>query len=132
MSQRIWSVLPPSRHLHRRVIALAAASVSLLVISCAENPPVALARYLDQAEIQAETDEQRAVLRQALDDMLRQPPERLRSARYGAEQRTLPELLRAHLVPADPVAVEDDEFYTLAKDARVQAAIARLQRQLGG
>jgi hypothetical protein len=122
----------PSRHVHHRVIAFAAVSASLLAISCAENPPVALAQYLDQAEIQAETDEQRAALRQALDDMLRQPPEQLRTARYGVEQRTLPELLRAHLVPAGPVAVEDDEFYTQAQDARVKAAIARLQRQLGG
>lgn len=108
------------------------AAILLLLgsLSCRPTQEVALARYLEHAEIQAETDTQRATLSQAFEDMLRLEPENLRTARYGPEQRTLAALLRAHLVPSEPVAVEDEEFYTQARDARVQAAIGPLRQKL--
>jgi hypothetical protein len=104
--------------------------ILLSLTACTAAPPVPLARYLEHAEIQAETDTQRAALRQAFEDMLSPATEKLRTARYGPDQRTLPALLRAHLVPLEPVAVEDEEFYTQARDARVQAAVEALRQQL--
>lgn len=89
-----------------------------------------LARYLASAEVQAETDVQRAMLRRAVHDMLDLPPERLRGARYGGKGWTLPRLLRANLVPAQPAALEDSDFYTQARDARVRASLEVLKRKL--
>jgi hypothetical protein len=90
------------------VRAAAAWLIVVALTACASPPPVALARYLEHAEIQAETDAQRATLGRAFDDMLQLQPEKLRTARYGPDQSNLPALLRAHLVPCAPVAAEDD------------------------
>ena len=112
------------------VRAAAAWLIVVALTACASRPPVALARYLEHAEIQAETDAQRATLGRAFDDMLQLQPEKLRTARYGPNQSTLPALLRAHLVPSEPVAVEDEEFYSQAGDARVRVAVGTLRQKL--
>jgi hypothetical protein len=105
-------------------------AVMSLTTCTSTAPPVALARYLDGVEVQAETDAQRAILTQALDDMFQQPPATLRAARYGPDQRTLPALLRAHLVPSEPIAVDDEAFYTQAGDPQVRAALGTLLQKL--
>jgi len=112
------------------VLVAAAWLIALALTACASAPPVALARYLEHAEIQAETDAQRATLGRAFDDMLQLQPEKLRAARYGPDRSTLPALLRAHLVPSEPVAVDDEEFYTQAGDARVRVAVGTLRQKL--
>lgn len=90
----------------------------------------ATAKYLEGAEIQAETDAQRAVLAQALEDMATLQAEGLRGKRYGPDQKPLAALLRAHLVPAGPVAVEDDQFVTQAGEPEVRAAVEKLRGKL--
>lgn len=99
---------------------------ALLAAACGERPaPVAaapaasapeatadaLVQWLSGAELQAETDAQRAELRRALQDLRDRPLAELQAARYaGADgtpgQRSLVELLRAHVLPARPVAVD--------------------------
>ncbi|MCW5665737.1 MAG: hypothetical protein KIT35_18055 [Piscinibacter sp.] len=71
----------------------------------------ALVALLRGAEIQAETDAQRAELRRALQDLRDRPLAELQGARYAGPdgtpgQRGLADLLRAHLVPAQPAAIE--------------------------
>lgn len=117
--KRLWST---------RTIGFLA--LTLALAGCGDAAPVPLARYLEHVEIQAETDAQRTALAQAFDDMLRLRPEQLRAARYGPKRDPLPILLRDHLVPSEPVAVEDDEFYSQASDARVRAAVGTLRRKL--
>ncbi|MBX3605486.1 MAG: hypothetical protein KF788_09445 [Piscinibacter sp.] len=87
-----------------------AASAGASAAAQVENRLVAL---LQGAEIQAETDAQRAELRRALQDLRDKPPAELAAARYaGADgqpgQRSLEEILRAHLVPDRPVAIDLD------------------------
>jgi hypothetical protein len=111
----------------------AAALTFLLVltgVACTPQAEPALARYLAGAEIQAESDEQRQILAAALDDMSRLPEGELRSKRYGPRELPLPSLLRAHLMPAEPIAVEDNEFYEDGDDPRVRDAIAKLRQRL--
>lgn len=106
------------------------AAIAFLLTACAGWQPVALARYLEHAEIQAETDAQRAVVGHALDDMLRLQAAKLRTIRYGESRSALPGLLRAHLVPSAPVSVEDEEFYLQTGDSRVRSAIETLKKKL--
>jgi hypothetical protein len=84
------------------------------------------AEFFSGAEIQAEAPEQRQVIHKALDDMLLLPSEDLLQVRYGADHKTLPEVLRSHLVPLAPVAVTDDDFYNQTSDVKVREAIKSL------
>lgn len=75
--------------------------------------PAALASLLRGAELQAETDTQRAELRRALQDLRDLSPAELQAARYAGPdgtpgQRSLAEVLRAHVVPAQPAAIDID------------------------
>lgn len=110
----------------KALVLLIAAFV--LALSCGRNQADQLAAYLTGAEIQAETDEQRATLRLAFDDMLTKRPDQLRAARYGS--KPLPAFIRAHVVPTRPVPVEDEEFYRGASTAAVRAAILTLRDKL--
>ena len=96
----------------------------------------ALVAYLRGAEIQAETDAQREVLRRALRDLASLPPAELRAARYpGADgrpgERDLAQVLRAHLVPASPRGVDLDELLagrdSEAGRAALRETLARLE-----
>lgn len=91
----------------------------------------ALARYLAGAEIQAETGDQRAAVRQALNDMTTLSQEQLRKTHYGPEKQSLPVFLRAHVVPSAPVPVEDDDFFTKAADPGARAAVKKLLESMG-
>jgi hypothetical protein len=128
-----WSRLDGSPTENVRSIlmrALAALCAALCLSACAKASPPPLARYLEHAEIQAETDAQRAELNGALGDLVRLEPAALRTKKYGPDQQPLPAFLRAHLVPAEPVAVEDEEFYTAAGNPQVRTAVAALQTRL--
>lgn len=86
--------------------APAASSVSPAV-TASESAAAAVAAYLTDAELQAETDAQRQELRRALTDLLERPPSALATARYAAPdgmpgQRDLAAVLRGHLVPRSP------------------------------
>ena len=96
----------------------------------------ALVRLLRGAEIQAETDAQRAELRRALQDLRDRPPAELAALRYaGADgtpgQRSLAEVLRAHLVPAQPMAVEIDALVAGRAGADGRAALDETIARIG-
>lgn len=87
-----------------------------------------LVQWLQGAEIQAETDAQRAELRRALQDLRDKPPAELAAARYAGPdgtpgQRGLAELLRAHVVPARPVELVLDELVAGRAGAEGRAAL---------
>ena len=92
----------------------------------------ALVGYLRGAEVQAETDGQRATLRQALHDLQTLPAAELRAARYAAAdgraaQRDLVQVLRAHVVPPAPQAIEIEQ---LLQDRETDAGRAALRETL--
>ena len=75
--------------------------------AAAEQAATAVATYLADAELQAETDAQRQELRRALTDLLERPASALAAARYAGPdgtpgQRDLAAVLRGHLVPRSP------------------------------
>jgi hypothetical protein len=97
-----------------RYLRLLNAGVLALIIctagsedAVASNTPLArnvVARYLEGAELQAETNEQRREIAQALQDMLSMPAAELRKQRYSDYSGTQAcgqqqELLRAHFCP---------------------------------
>lgn len=101
------------------------------------NPQAAaaIARCLDGAELQAETDAQKKNLRRGFDDLATQPPASLRARRYADYQGTpdrwdLPELLKHHLVPREPCGYEA-AFWESVDDPRVREAARRLAARLG-
>jgi hypothetical protein len=110
--------------------APSASAASLAAAASVAESPVAA--YLTGAEIQAETDAQRRELRRALADLIDQPAETLRTARYAGPQgepaqRDLVQLLRAHVVPASPHALDLD---TLLADKDRPEARAALRGKL--
>lgn len=104
----------------------------------AATTPVAansVVEYFAGAEIQAETDEQRAELRRAFADMLELSPDELQARRYAGfdgtkSARTLPELLSAHVVPTKPQALVPKRFFADVKAPDAQDAIRTIQREL--
>lgn len=84
-----------------------------LVVAAPQARGDSVVRLLRNAELQTETDTQRAELRRALQDLRDLPPAELRAARYAGPdgtpgQRSLAEVLRAHVVPAQPAAIDID------------------------
>lgn len=95
-----------------------------------------LALYLRGAEIQAETDVQRAELRRALHDLLDQPAAYLRSARYAGfdgtpAQRSLVQVLKGHVVPEQPTALDVDELIAGREQSDARAALRATIEQIG-
>lgn len=131
-------------------VLLGVAAVLALLAACSPRsdpaPPTApasalqaadnrLVQLLQGAEIQAETDAQRAELRRALQDLRDKPPAELAAARYAGPdgtpgQRSLAELLRAHVVPAQPAEMVLEDLIAgreaAAGRAALDAAIARV------
>lgn len=96
----------------------------------------AVVAYLQGAEVQAENDAQRRELQRALADLLYQPAETLRAARYSAAsgepgQRDLAQLLRGHLVPASPQALDTDQLFAAKDDPQVRAAVRYKHDEVG-
>lgn len=95
-----------------------------------------LVRLLHAAEIQAETDEQRAELRRALQDLRDKPRPALDLARYAAadgqpDQRRLLEVLRAHVVPPAPVELDLDALVAGRDEPAGRAALDDTIARLG-
>jgi hypothetical protein len=110
---------PPGTANAPAAIAASSSPASAAVSSAPAVAPAqndaALVAYLRGAEIQAETDAQREVLRRALRDLASLPAAELRAARYPASdgrpaQRDVVQVLRGHLVPATPQGVDLDEL----------------------
>jgi len=96
----------------------------------------ALVAYLQGAEIQAETDAQRDVLRRALRDLASLPPAELRAARYPSSdgrpaQRDVVQVLRSHLVPARPQAVDLDALLVGRESEAGRAALGETLARVG-
>ena len=113
-----------------------AAGTAVPASAAAAEAPGVVARFLDGAEIQAETDAQRRELRRALADLLARPAAELRSARYAGGERSLVELLNAHLLPATPQRLEPESFFAdlanVPAQAAVRAKIAEIDKVLAG
>jgi hypothetical protein len=87
--------------------------------------------YFARAEVQAETDKQRAELRRALADMLNLGDAELRAARYAGfsgqpGQRDLVELLHGHVVPASPETLSMDLAIATRASPQARAAVKAL------
>lgn len=97
------------------------------------KPPVnSVAKYLESAELQAETDSQRREIQRALTDMLEKPAVKLRAQKYADYQGTpnmwtLPRLLTAYFVPKTPQVLEPRLFY---KDVSKPAAKVAIRSKL--
>lgn len=122
---------------------LAGACERQAVVPSAQQLPTAstttavnsVAEYIADAEIQAETDGQRAELRKALSDMLMLTAADLQTRRYADYNgtkgaRSLVELLNAHLVPAKPQAIIPAQFFADIKAPTAQAAIQKKLHEL--
>ena len=122
--------------------ALAAALAGLL-LACGGAPPAkssspapaaanCVATFLAQAERQSETDEQRAEIAHALEDMLTKSPQELKSVRYADYQGkkdvwTARELLEHYFLSPAAAVLNDECFY---RDAAAPEARAAVQKRL--
>ena len=131
----------------RKIARLLCALVALVAVGCERQPAVvpaqptqpaplpaavatsnAVATYFTGAEIQAETDEQRAEVRKALADMLALNADELKAKRYAdfagtANQRTVIELIANHVVPSAPHMLDASVFFADVKSPQAQIAV---------
>ncbi len=94
-----------------------------------------VANYLRGAELQCETDEQRANIATALNDALTLPGDTLAARRYknyqGQEgQWDLPTLIHRHFVPDHAGAILGDHFYRDVKAREAQEIIRRILERI--
>jgi len=94
-----------------------------------------VANYLRGAELQCETDEQRANIATALNDALTLPGDTLAARRYknyqGQEgQWDLPTLIYRHFVPDHAGAVLGDHFYRDVKAKEAQEVIRQILQRI--
>ena len=102
-----------------------------------KSPPAgdrdnSVAAFLNNAERQSETGEQRKEIQRALRDMLDKSPSELREMRYAdyagkANAWSITELLPHYFVPNPPAALDQRRFF---EDVRAPPARAAIQRQL--
>jgi hypothetical protein len=124
------SFVSPTESIPDRLLALALIGCNRQATPIAEDNTVAA--YLDGAERQAETDEQRREIARALHDALELTPDELRERRYAGygmnpDAWTAVELLSHHFVPTTPMTLEETSFY---RDVGDPAARAAIQEQL--
>ena len=86
--------------------------------------------YLNGAEQQSETDDQRVVIKQAFADMLYEPVESLRKNRYPDYQMhphkwPITEVLYRYIVPDPLIWFDDDEFFCDVKKPEAQEMIQK-------
>jgi hypothetical protein len=91
-----------------------------------------VAAFLQNAERQSETDEQRKEIQRALRDMLDKSPAELRQTRYPdytgqANAWSIKQLLQHYFVTNPPAALDEQRFF---QDVRAPAARAAIQHQL--
>ena len=94
-----------------------------------------IANYLRGAELQCETDEQRANIVTALNDALTLPGDTLAVRRYknyqGQEgQWDLPTLIYRHFVPDHAGAILGDHFYRDVKAREAQEVIRQILQRI--
>jgi hypothetical protein len=100
----------------------------------AVNP---VADYLDNAELQCETEAQKQNIMRALNDVLTLSGQELAMRRYEdytgkADEWDLPTLIHRHFVPDRKGKTLGSRFYTDAASARVQAQVRRILDRLSG
>jgi hypothetical protein len=91
-----------------------------------------VAVFLEKAERQTETEEQRLEVHRALSDMLTKTPVELRQTRYAdytgkANQWPVTQLLQRYFVPSPPAALDEARFY---RDVQAPTARAAVQHQI--
>jgi len=117
-------------------VAVSVAVLSaLLQVGCGGKPNQ-LAAFLEDAELQCETEAQRCNLCAAFQDMLDLTPEQLRNRRYcdytGQPGRwDLPTLLSRHFVPGSKQHSIGPRFYDEVKSAEVRQQVQRFLDRLG-
>lgn len=115
--------------------ALAVLLVMLLPATLHAASKNVVVRYLQHAELQAETKEQEAEIARALKDMLDKPVADLKAARYADYQGkpgawTLPELLHHYYVPDSKMSLDDDAFYRDLSAREAREVVKKCMRQL--
>jgi hypothetical protein len=86
--------------------------------------------YLNGAEEQSETDDQKSVIKQAFVDMRYEPVESLRKKRYPDYQMhphkwPITEVLTSYFLPDSPAGFENDEFFRDVKKPEAQEMIQK-------
>jgi hypothetical protein len=127
-------VAPPASTVAAPAAASGPASTASAI--AAAQAGAALVAYLQGAEIQAETDAQRDVLRRALRDLASLPAAELRAARYPASdgrpgQRDVVQVLRGHLVPATSQGIDLDELLAGRESEAGRSALGETLARLG-
>jgi hypothetical protein len=92
------------------------------------RPRNAVEDYLNGAEEQSETDDQKAVIKQAFVDMLNEPIESLRKKRYPDYQMNpqkwpITEVLYRYIVPDPLISFDDDELFRDVKKPQAREMI---------
>lgn len=108
----------------------------LFLIACTPPAPPSshLAQYLENAELQCETEEQKENIHQAFRDMLTLSPEELKGKLYKNYQG-IPEwqahvVLEKHFVPDSQMFLDKDTFYEDLKDPRAQKNIQQWLKKM--
>jgi hypothetical protein len=91
--------------------------------------------YLDGAERQAETDEQRLEILRALEDLRTLTPAALKQRRYAdyenkPEQWTLVQLLQKYFVPRQLCSIDEETLYQDAQSPRAREVVEQQIRAL--
>lgn len=94
-----------------------------------------VARYLEGAELQAETDGQRREIARALQDMLDLPVAELRKQRYSdhsgnAGAWTVTDLLPAYYVSRRPMKLDPERFYREVGQPEAKAIVRKQLRRI--
>jgi len=107
--------------------------VPLFVTSWNTPPPAesnsgnSVAAFLNHAERQAETDEQRREIQRALRDMLEKSPAELRRMRYAdytgeADKWSISQMLQHYFVPNPPAALDEQRLFQEVRAPAARAA----------
>jgi hypothetical protein len=98
--------------------------------SVSRRPRNTVEDYFNGAEVQAEDDDQKAVVKRAFVDMLYEPVDTLRRKRYPDYQMRphkwpITEVLYHYIVPDPLILFEDDEFFRDVKKPEAQEIIQK-------
>ncbi len=109
-----------------------ALSAAVLLCGCSSHKPEpnVVAEFLTNADRQYETEDQRAEIIRAFDDMLQKPPAELRQQRYAdytGNRRAWPvtTLLERYFVPNPLRSLDPATFYSDVAQPEARAAIRR-------
>lgn len=113
-------------------MGLVALGLAVAAGGCARQQTNSVAVFLEHAERQTESPQQRAEVRQALSDMLQLAPDQLAQRRYRDYDGTpgawtVLQLFERYFVPAHAAVLDSASFY---RDVTQPAAREAIQRQL--